>query len=269
MAGHPIFPPEIECIIFLTAFELKPVDNDIVDLLLVAKRVHEWLIPKVYQTLVVQRIPPYREYPIRLTINNLRKYGHHTRNFFVSLGSTRWIAQDQYFSFCPNITNLVLRTKTQLDRTHLERISSLSLTHLSVDMIGPPSSTPGLFPLFSGITHLCVFRSLLSGDTTRFTSLTHLAILNTYNEAVCTSILENHPKLEVLVLLQWGFVVGVTGSFDLGVDDPRIVRITYRDEVLVEDWLSDVKEGRGMWGLADEKVRQRKKLKEAAWRVPE
>ncbi|TFK59535.1 hypothetical protein BDN72DRAFT_966038 [Pluteus cervinus] len=269
MAGYPIFPLEIEYIIFTTALQLRLEDNDRVDLILVAKRVHEWLISKIYQTMAVQTTPPYLKYPNRLTINNLRKYGHHTQNLLVSLDSTVWIPGDRYLSFCPNTTNLVLQTRNHPNRTYLERISCLPLTHLSIDMIYPPSSTPGLFPLFSRITHLRVFHSLSSDNTTRFTSLTHLAIFSTNNEMIHTSILENHPKLEVLVLLEWGLVVEVTGIFDAEVDDPRIVRITYRNELLVGDWLLDVKEGRGMWGLSDEEVRKRKKLKEALWRVPQ
>ncbi|TFK69600.1 hypothetical protein BDN72DRAFT_840194 [Pluteus cervinus] len=270
MSDSPIFPPEIEYNIFTIALEPKLENNgrDVVDLILVAKRVYEWLIPKIFQTLAVQRIPPSRKYPLQWQLNSLEIYGKHVQHLFVWMSAyyNGPISQDQYICLCPNITNLVLWTQNHPDRTHLARMSHLPLTHLSTDTTGLPKSTPELYPLFSRITHLTIVNSTLEHERpTRFTSLTHLAIPNPYDKTIVVFILRCYPTLKALVLWEHGTAFKVVGGFKPSVDDPRVVRmnITMRNNNPVRNWLLDVKDGQGVWGLADETVGKRWNLKEA------
>ncbi|TFK65775.1 hypothetical protein BDN72DRAFT_179872 [Pluteus cervinus] len=268
--AHPVFPPEIECLIFTAALEMKLEDKERVDLLLVAKRVYKWLLPRIFRTVAIRAMPPSRRYPRLLSVNALEKNGHHTRNLLLSISYdfTEWIPQDRLLSFCPNVTNLVLHSRNHPERIHLEHMACLPLTHLSTDMEGLPNSAPELLPLFSRITHLSTIHLLSNDNPTRFSSLTHLAIVKADNEMDYTLILKDYPELEVLVLLESGLAVEVVGVFDAKVDEPRMVRITFRDDDLMEDWFLDVKEGRGMWWLAHDEVRRRRKLIEGLREVP-
>ncbi|TFK65777.1 hypothetical protein BDN72DRAFT_845157 [Pluteus cervinus] len=260
----PTFPPEIEYIIFTTALELNNGGSSARNLILVAKRVHEWLIPKIMRTLAMQAVSPPQRYPFRWDINTLQQYGRHTRNLFIWTPIGHNEDAHQYLCLCSNVKNLLLWSQDGLNHPQLEALSRLSLTHLSTDLTHISEPSPDLVHLFSKITHLDSLSAIHLEPSIKvetFTSLTHLAIPYLDGNA-STPLFEKVPTLQVLLLLEHGAVMGLIEGFDPKVDDPRIVRVTYRFNYEVGDWLLDVEEGRGMWGLADQAVRERKKLKE-------
>ncbi|TFK69580.1 hypothetical protein BDN72DRAFT_959455 [Pluteus cervinus] len=265
--ADPIFPPEIEQVIFTDALGLKHDGESPLDLLLVARRVHTWLMEVLIKTIAftLRRGTPARKYPFRWEINTLERYGMHTRHFFYWEGGTHpdRIEPARYFALCPNITNLVLWIGRGLNQADIESFSHLPLTHLSINVYGLPKATPKLIQFYSRITHLenvSGFSSSGGGsDSTTlryFTSLTHVAIPDE-DENLFGCI----PTLQVLVVSRVGTTgLEIGGS---GTDDPRVVEVTYGPNSQVEEWLLDVQEGRGMWGSADNVVRERLKRKTA------
>ncbi|TFK69589.1 hypothetical protein BDN72DRAFT_840184 [Pluteus cervinus] len=278
-AHDPIFPPEIEQIIFIHAQTFARRDKKaILNLVLVAKRVHTWLIPKLFETITFRSFGPYNgplKYPVKWKNHDLIKYGKYTRNFFFSIpqDDCDTYPPHQYLIRCPNITKLFLGLGTGfLDQGEIESLLPLPLTHLSMDLdtvLGEPR--PELIQLYSRVTHL----ESVEGFTPEyglnlmyFTSLTHLAIPDIdrgrHTDLSLQILFKCLPTLRVLALLTLHTTtMGLTGEFNPTLDDPRIVRMTIVRAKRVDAWLLDVEEGRGMWGLADEAVGERKKLKKA------
>ncbi|TFK69582.1 hypothetical protein BDN72DRAFT_608223 [Pluteus cervinus] len=277
--SYPIFPPEIEEIIFVDALEPKSDGRGLLNLLLVAKRIHGWLLAKLFTTVAIRADKlTRRRYPFPWHINALERYGVHTQHLFIWTSSENDKNDEdlqpvQCLSFCPNVTNLVLWTDSDLNQAEVELMSHLPLTHLSINrrMGQLPGDAPVLTRLFSRMTHLEDLGGFTrSCDLEMFkylTSLTHLAIPDTGNAGVAM-LFGNIPTLQVLVFSIGGEAIGianwVSGATSLDVDDPRVVRVTFRHDSQVEEWLLDVQEGRGMWGLADEAVRKRK-LRQVGW----
>ncbi|TFK65778.1 hypothetical protein BDN72DRAFT_962276 [Pluteus cervinus] len=271
--SDPIFPREIESVIFTDALVLNDGGESARKLILVAKRVYYWLIPKIMQTIAVRTMAPSRSYPFRLDLNTFREHGTHTKQFFIWLWDGHQLTADEYLAHCPNITDLVLWTTTGFKHSVLDVMSHLPLTHLSINLGYVDETTPALISLFSRVTHLDCLTTLTSetyeAKVKYFTSLTHLAIPVGGGQMKIQTLFEKFLKLRVLVVFGSGKTMGLTGSFDPKQDDPRIVRMTFQPDLEVDEWLLDVEEGRGVWGLADEAVQERKKLKEKLTREME
>ncbi|TFK63186.1 hypothetical protein BDN72DRAFT_964069 [Pluteus cervinus] len=267
--SDPIFPPEIEQIIFenALALKLKGLDDNGLNLLLVAKRFHTWLIPKVMETVVV--LTARTKYKWEIT--SLEKYGKHTRNLllWINLYHDQDCPAERYLTNCPNVTNLVLWVDyVDVPLKEAARLK-IPLSQLSIDLEGVTEITPELTQLFSKITHLESLGTLDSetelAPLRQFTCLTHLSIPETSNQGLVPTLFSLLPSLQVLVLSLIGSrscLMGPDGSFDPKSDDPRIVRMAWQSGKEVQEWLLDIQEGRGMWGLADEAVWERKRRKE-------
>ncbi|TFK63187.1 hypothetical protein BDN72DRAFT_964070 [Pluteus cervinus] len=261
----PIFPPEIEYIVFTNALALKNHGESALNLISVAKRVHAWLIPRLIQTLVVRTDPGTYQYPMPWKIAGIRKYGKYVRNLFL------WTARDHiegvdaetYLILCPNVTNLLLWNDGDVDEAPFQEIVHLPLTHLSIDLTAVPEITSELSQLFSRLTHFETVGNINSENDViqlkHLTSITHLAVPEMSIQRTISTVFTKLPTLQVLVLVQPGnrrTRLGLGGSFDPKSDDPRIVRVGWQYDKEVEDWMLDI-EGQGMWGLADKEVRER------------
>ncbi|TFK65764.1 hypothetical protein BDN72DRAFT_880721 [Pluteus cervinus] len=264
----PVFPREIENTIFTYALALKAKDESALDLMLVAQRFHTWLFPELIRTVVVQ--PNRGGYPSRWDISTIEKYGIHVRNLFLwtrgSPSPTRFLAH------CPNVTNLLLWTDEK--DFPIDQLGQLRLTHLSVELSIIPHMTPEVTELFHKITHLEEIGRLTSErDLERLkelTSITHLAIPAKSRQDLLPRLFGHHPTLEVLIVLDddgpLDEPLHVDAAFDSRVDDPKIVRMFFELERLVEDWLLEVEMGQGIWGIADNAVQERKELRDAVRR---
>ncbi|TFK69598.1 hypothetical protein BDN72DRAFT_897170 [Pluteus cervinus] len=272
-----IFPPEIEHVIFLNALALKENGESPINLILVAKRVHSWLIPQIMKTFALTTLPPVQKYPFPWDVHTLHTHGKHVRNLFIwksdhhtpNLGSLA----SHLISLCANITDLVLWTKgSSLSGIELEQISRLDhLTHLSINLSKVPKSAwekPELAQTFSRITHLENVADIETNEDLivfeHFISITHLAISGC-GQDILLLLFTRLPMLEALIL--WDVddrdTLMVVDQFNPNEDDPRVVKVACAAGGDVDAWLSEVQKGQGMWGLADQAVRERQKLKAA------
>ncbi|TFK69583.1 hypothetical protein BDN72DRAFT_608253 [Pluteus cervinus] len=265
----PTLPPEIEEIIFINALKLKSDGENALNLLLVARRIHAWLMQVLIETISIafksDRVLSPLKYPFRWDISTLERYGVHTRYFFIWDSDFRrgGAKPAQYFSLCPNITNLVLWCDSDLDQADVESLSFLPLTHLSVNLERLPEPTAKVIELYSRITHLELLDGfdLETGPTIIqcFTSLTHIAVpeCHRHNQDIVPFLVGNIPTLQILIVSIGGDAIGLK-ELNFEVDHPGVVGVSFKIDSQVEDWLLDVQEGRGMWGFADEAVRERK-----------
>ncbi|TFK65035.1 hypothetical protein BDN72DRAFT_846117 [Pluteus cervinus] len=271
----PIFPREIENTIFICALALKAKDESALNLILVARRFHAWLMPELLRTLVVQSISRKNKHPFRWNISTIERYGIHTRNLFFwtsSQGQIQDFSPYRVLELCPNVTNLLLWTDKK--DSPIEHLGRLPLTHLSFELNDISEMTPELGQLFSKITHFEALGSFTSEhdleQLREFTSITHLAIPDTSRLDLLPMLFANHPTLEVLIFLDGhgsrDEVLSVDAAFDPGMDDLRIVKMTCQHERQVEEWLLDVEMGLGIWGMADDAVQERKTSRDAVQR---
>ncbi|TFK59538.1 hypothetical protein BDN72DRAFT_966040 [Pluteus cervinus] len=267
--ADPIFPPEIEHLIFTHALAQQDLVPFPFNLIFVAKRVHHWLTPKLYETICIGK-EKATEYPIKWDRAKLEKYGRFTRNLFL------WALEPElallFLTSCPNVTNLLFWVAMNPDL--MNAISRLRLTRLSINLQAIRNLTPGLIESFSTITHL-EFHGRVNPDLgyiTHFTSLTHLAISYFYvtYRAILPVVFDRFPDLQAVISLnllrlrERGVSV-VEENSDL--DDIRVVRTTVGLDSVVEAWLGDIKHGQGIWGSADETITRRRREREEAGRL--
>ncbi|TFK65033.1 hypothetical protein BDN72DRAFT_962829 [Pluteus cervinus] len=256
--ADPIFPPEIEHIIFTSAVKNQNLRPFPINLILVARRVYEWLIPVIYRTISLQE---GHEYPIQWDAEKLAKYGIYARHLFVWKPSSHFRDTPQATKIplvlCPNVTDLLWWPRNY--KADTGAISHLPLTHLSI-LLNIVQQTPHMIQTFSNITHLDNIGSFTDDITlvNHFTSLTHLSVHG--NDGRIPRFFEKLPGLQVLInySCRAGITSPILRDFDPDKDDPRLVRMI-RGTGGFEHWLADINGGRGMWGLAEEAIEMRKK----------
>ncbi|TFK67167.1 hypothetical protein BDN72DRAFT_961219 [Pluteus cervinus] len=219
----PALPPEIEHEIFTFAFQ-NELSNPI-NLMLTARRVHDWLIPKIYHVVVFRST---RTYPQNASASTLKVYGHHTRHLIIG-SITSPISE--VLSCCPNLENLALWTgaSSWSDDLGLESqnaLTTLRLSRLSIrlgrlegfDLLETtdyPGDNTGaqeqaqiatnIKRFLSTITHLdvCTKVGRLSEiSTLRYcTSLTHICLFASLPPQLLRWVFDVCNKLEVLICL--------------------------------------------------------------------
>ncbi|TFK65770.1 hypothetical protein BDN72DRAFT_880724 [Pluteus cervinus] len=206
-----------------------------------------------------------KDYPVKWDRANLEKFGHFIRNLFIrdSPPELNLVC----LRSCLNVTNLTCWV--QMSRDMMDAMSHLRLTHLSINPNIIQHPTPGLLETFARVTHLdCLghFDNTL-GHIIHFKSLTHLAV-SCYilvRPPLLPILWDRFPKLQVVISLKVADNPDQTGSivegFDTNLGDPRVVMITlpFGDG---DDWLDDVRYGRGIWGLADEAISRRRQARD-------
>ncbi|TFK63191.1 hypothetical protein BDN72DRAFT_964072, partial [Pluteus cervinus] len=203
----PRLPPELERKIFLIALEIHG-SKDVRNLLLIAKRVNDWLFPRVFEVVILDS---ERKFPIPFTFEKFERYGPHIRSLLLTSVGIGIQAQTdlatEYISCCPNVTNLSIRARF-FDDDHLrDAISSLPLTRLSIHISSILQGTsPQLFQLFANLTHLHLFSSFLTPDDQPqslrlfFPSLTHIALTPAEPGQGLRAALTGWNKLRVVVI---------------------------------------------------------------------
>ncbi|TFK73836.1 hypothetical protein BDN72DRAFT_956176, partial [Pluteus cervinus] len=176
-------PAELGFLVFTMAFKSDPEHS--LHLQLVAKRVHQWLIPFIYEVVIAhaERAWP----PVELTHDNLPLYGRHVRHLLYRL--SRGVSDSDiqsYITQCPNLQTLALwilfRDPLQEAIPFIEILTNLShLTELSINLnLFPPTPSESLSQVLSRITHLDVVNALFTWEHCKplllFPSLTHLSV---------------------------------------------------------------------------------------------
>ncbi|TFK63496.1 hypothetical protein BDN72DRAFT_847576 [Pluteus cervinus] len=208
----PRLPPELEHFIFLIA--LKADYREARSLLLVAKRVFNWLIPHVFG---VVEFSNSRSLPIAFNETIYKRYGCHVHDLHLE---TKQMAC--HLPLFPNIVNLTLRSQGAAT-SYLPALLDLPLERLSITLnFDPPS--PELFQVFSKVAHLDLLTTLLSWSSflptveelLHLPKLTHLSVPWTFEPSVLMLFLDRRRCPELRVAIVWG------GRAPPGVDDPRV-----------------------------------------------
>ncbi|TFK61013.1 hypothetical protein BDN72DRAFT_485615 [Pluteus cervinus] len=115
---------EIEYEIFMISCRQDPAGR--MNLLLVSKRVSEWIIPILYEVIdVAADIPRFKDPPLEV----FQRYGRHVKHmmfFDVGTGLSH-INQESIIQLCPNVSDLVLWfgsvTTFEIFNLHLNRLT--------------------------------------------------------------------------------------------------------------------------------------------------
>ncbi|TFK67177.1 hypothetical protein BDN72DRAFT_961229 [Pluteus cervinus] len=227
MASSVILPPELEYEIFMFALQNEVTDPG--TLLLVAKRVYDWLIPHIYQTVIIH---PLRIYPPDITSASVISHGHHTRHLFVEYEAGEEDQIIELLSHCPNISNLALwRDDSEIGQeiesiVNLDHVTGLSLdlvqfkdvdleeddTALKTEYQDDPELQERLIKVkrkclafFSRVTHLVILADVDQSEDVvalkYFTSLTHLCVPASIVNQALAYVVQTCQRLEVVVLL--------------------------------------------------------------------
>ncbi|TFK67162.1 hypothetical protein BDN72DRAFT_843411 [Pluteus cervinus] len=283
MQPCPTLPPELEYQIFLFAFQKERTRP--INLLLVAKRVHDWLIPRIYEILV------FRGGRARPNVAQLRTYGHHTRHLILT--GVIPISVTEMLSYFPNVVNLAIWARSWLQDFGVEPknpLTSLRLKRLSIHLedmkdINLESTTnhevkinENIKRFLSNITHLDCSKAIGQRELTALTyctSLTHLCIFDTLPTQDLRWVFDVCNNLEVLIWLITRSIAGVSHTSVVVVKDERL-RATFKDCGLRpddldkialigcngygDDWERGARGGVDMWALADREVKNKREV---------
>ncbi|KAF9038048.1 hypothetical protein BJ165DRAFT_1500456 [Panaeolus papilionaceus] len=268
---EPYLPPELEYTIFTSAFDALDHKTNLA-MLLVAKRVHEWVIPLIYRT-----VDQVGEYPIPNfskpgcpTIEQIGGFVHH-----LIMGQIHETDEDAHrlLVHCPNLKSLAcwysLSVKNWLqslaNTTSLRMISGkiqeiteddlrnpifLNLTH--VELVSTTEETLSLLPAYiqhSRVTHL------------RFYDL------QVWNMDKIQMILDVGSNLEALILCE-PYDASDPESEALRICPPILRTMHQKDQRLViiesnlcnaDDWIKGARGFYDSWIYADQIITARKK----------
>ncbi|TFK62859.1 hypothetical protein BDN72DRAFT_964291 [Pluteus cervinus] len=216
-------PSELEYEIFALAYQNE--ESHPVNLLLVAKRVHDWLIPRIYEVVL------FRTYVTRprsaSSPSTLKMCGHHTRHLLFRI-STPPISTIELLSYCPNVENiavwsgytqsrdLISGPETPLTSLRLKRLSIhvAALAELDQETRGGAESDTNtgtqiqkhIEVFLSTITHLDIASRVCSKQElsalSYCPSLTHLCLFETLPLETLRWVFDVCAKLEVVVWLE-------------------------------------------------------------------
>ncbi|TFK64398.1 hypothetical protein BDN72DRAFT_846640 [Pluteus cervinus] len=251
---QPVFPPEIEEIIFSLSAQSSVDQNR--NLILVAKRVYQWLLPQLYKVAILNHgIPPARpKYSRQL----LDKHGQHVRHLLY-WDPESFDAPDICISLCPNVVDLALwgLTVRNDSGTLIHQILAIRqrLTRLSFDVdlfhSGVTKLPDSTLVSFISVTHLELIGSEIALKPEKikeyFPSVTHLAV-NGARTFFADGILDCwKDQLKVLILY-------LEIDQDYVANDPRIA-VMLQDYEFVHHWNEATKDGQSnVWRRAEEAV---------------
>ncbi|KAJ6598100.1 hypothetical protein DFH09DRAFT_1356456 [Mycena vulgaris] len=256
----PFFPPELEREIFETAAELYP--KTILNLLLVAQRVHEWI--EIIRYSIVSTIDDPSSCPIHVLQQAIRSnakpadFFQRVRHLYVEKLVPETELQE-IISACIGIRSLVLFHGGPSILPGLATIKprrlSVSLECLfpdqqSLDLITihPKFTCLTIHPILTCVTHLDLFDDLSQIRWINLLpALTHFALLRRKPSA-WTELLSANAKLAVIIRMQ-------SSEFRpenrISNDDVRFVCMSVLDADYGPDWLTGVKGGMDFWARAD------------------
>ncbi|KDR82407.1 hypothetical protein GALMADRAFT_821794 [Galerina marginata CBS 339.88] len=250
---EPRLPQDLEQLIFVRCASDWPSEPTS-RLLLVAKRVHAWVRPILFQ--VFRQAPPFfpdfKKYPSL----QLKDVGRFTKHLIIGTSN---LPEDTDFllASCPNLHNFAFWSNHSFKDAFLA-IQRLPLRRLSaiLDELIPEDF---FSPVFSNLTHLDVISYKYDWDQwipiTSLPCLTHIAINNTQFEASVVSNLLLRIQLRALIILlgensHWIRRYPKGERFE--VDDHRLVLMTNGSlTIMMDDWESGAKGGVDFWVTAE------------------
>ncbi|TFK59583.1 hypothetical protein BDN72DRAFT_966010 [Pluteus cervinus] len=264
-------PPEIEHEIFVLAFYNG--EKGRTNLLRVAKRVAEWLIPMLYKVVILMNREDQHPYP---PVESLRRHGHHVRSIIASLRLHlhQTFTGDIILSSCPNVSDLAfwcgVNTTAEVLNLPITRLYFNNTDFVGTQLWDLPK-TPQIEQWCSNITHLvfgnCINNSEVDSTPclnvlTLFPSLTHFMTFYWNKTPVIRRILVCCLRLKVFVWLlgrQSGInrTTVVKRRYDeCPVDDPRIVTL---NGCYLSDWIEGSRGGDDIWILAEREIRKKRR----------
>ncbi|TFK67165.1 hypothetical protein BDN72DRAFT_961218 [Pluteus cervinus] len=276
-----VLPHDLEYEIFQLAYQTERENP--VHLLLVAKRVYEWLMPKLYQIVVFRG---RRTHPRSVSASTLRRYGHHTRHLILSSPT---LPVTEVLSYCPNLENLALWIGSWSHNIGLESenpLTTLKPKRLSIQLgeLQHISMEPGrgtgnknqetkvqikanIVRFLSNITHLDICARVHQHhqiSALRYcTALTHLCLFDSLPARNLRWIFDTCARLEILIWMistpgaeeDYLLRAWLEDAGDLNRDE--LSRIAFiRCQNYGEDWERGAKGEEDMWALAEREVKE-------------
>ncbi|KAJ7342907.1 hypothetical protein DFH08DRAFT_873757 [Mycena albidolilacea] len=267
----PVLPPDLERLAVETAAEMY--SEMIPNLLLVSRRVHEWIERFKYRTITSDgdlSTCPFRVFQRALRSNTKPApfFRDRVQHLFVrDLDDTQL---DEILSVCTEIRSLVLFQSA--GPGVLAALGATRARRLNLDLKGllQGIDAQSLHPMFTFVTHLDLFDSLHRGPhvahlidhLSLFPTLTHLAFFQGNREA--TQVFSRCRKLEALI----GFYTLIPDPRHLrSIDDLRFVTMNVSDDDYVVEWVIGTRGGWDFWARADAFIKKRIKGEiEPSWR---
>ncbi|TFK61694.1 hypothetical protein BDN72DRAFT_965014 [Pluteus cervinus] len=278
-----VFPPELEEVIFSLALHADWESAQ--HLILVAKRVNQWLIPQIYQVAILSGKWKPRVYlkNKRRAVSDEKKlthYGKYVRHIMV-YGPLVY-AYDQgvhnvgeTLLACPHVFNVALWiTADKYDKILVAQLLTLRLTHLSFDIGAfktvhaqdPPTLLPISFPSVTHFEHISSVNIINHAEIRGyFPALTHLALNPSVGNEMFTSpdILKALNDRQMKALIWYGNEVQSPSPVEIPFpqnhrfDDPRIVMLAYGQGYL-DTWYNGTRGGSSLWRVADKIIAARR-----------
>ncbi|KAF8171070.1 hypothetical protein K438DRAFT_2024164 [Mycena galopus ATCC 62051] len=260
MPSSPTLPPELEREIFeLCALDL-PVS--IPKLMLIAKRVHEWVEPLLYHTIILGHDSPIHGFPLftsEVVSSAIRRkppsFFHNAVRRLMVMNSDISDAE-AILALCATVEDLGLG---YISEGCLLLLESLPLRRLytSTDWLPMPRT----YPMFSSLTHLHVDVDDLDNIHSTYPAmaalpkLTHLSFV--YDDVDEDLVLASHKILElcqsICVLV---FLDNSMAQTQLALD-VRCVVMAIPDD-FVQDWYTGIRDGTDYWSVAENLVVKRR-----------
>ncbi|KAJ7923997.1 hypothetical protein B0H13DRAFT_1978971 [Mycena leptocephala] len=257
MSTEPVLPAELEREVFETAALIYP--QTIPPLLRVARRVHIWIEPLLYQ--VVRVVSTNRDMVLTLLNSKPPEFWHAVRHLGLEDGCSLEEGR-QLLSLCKNVINFssdyFFTYPSLLPILAQMHIEKLSLTLHELFGAKPIDLT---HTLFQSLTHIDMFglqgvaEALVDLPTLR--ALTHLCLHCEIPRDTVTAVLADCPRLQLL-LVQWAAGDDLYEAECVPhVYDIRFVIGMYDD--YWTDWEAGARGGIDMWAVGDDFVRSKRR----------
>ncbi|TFK64394.1 hypothetical protein BDN72DRAFT_901597 [Pluteus cervinus] len=246
------FPLELEQDIFAFAFRQNRFDA--LNLLLVSKTVFGWIIPLLYEVVVIGAGSQIGE-------DQIKEYGHHVRHLHVQ-GSAGWAA------YCPRAFDIALWLRPTPNE--IEDILELPIIQLSTEIHIFFNRTPKMLAFCSRITHLDITtgshwdpREIIP----HFLALSHVAMFSNVDLHIIKTCLEvgRDLELKLMILLSWNSKHHATETETDPLyeeerepgDEEHVIRVVLQ-RPYIEDWEEGAWGGVDMWAFADQVLDKRR-----------
>ncbi|KAJ7778917.1 hypothetical protein B0H16DRAFT_1683228 [Mycena metata] len=244
----PFFPPELEREIFEIA-ALHP--STIPSLLLVSRRVYEWIESIRYQTVTTNgELSSCRFRSLRRVIQSQTK----PRGFFADRVQHLFAENiepeelETVLSVCTGIRSLAILTSADPPSSPTLALLRPHRLHIPIRLVLDTCTSPTPHPMFTSLTHIDLFHD--HGHDINYLAslpaLTHLAMLKSSSQAA--DILARCRALKLLVDMH----LHQPGSNYLrSNDDVRFVLIVVSDDEYTTDWVTGARGGIDFWARGD------------------
>ncbi|KAJ7681644.1 hypothetical protein B0H17DRAFT_1205628 [Mycena rosella] len=260
MHNEPAFPVELEREIFETTALMH--SSTIPTLLRVARRILLWIEPLLYRVICTSTDGDIARALLKATKSKPPKFFHDAvRHIFLGYTSD-WSVEEavELLELCTGIVDCVA-LGALANPVMLPILANMRLERLSVslqELFGPTTSIDPTHPLFKSITHLDLLQDIIDGASTcaipALPALTHLCLADEVSWDVVGSLLEECPRLEILVNL-WdyeGAPLAHAHAGEMPFRDLRFVMGLYKN--WINAWVAGAKGLPDFWSRADDFV---------------